>query len=68
MKKKVNFSLQALEISSFRTDSANRIKGGTDSLNDPLTCTAFCNTGPSCPECAYTIYDTCEGGGTGPGA
>lgn len=67
MKKKINLSLQKLEISSFRTDSPFRIKGGTASLNDPLTCTVFCNTGPSCPECAYTIYDTCEGGATEPG-
>ena len=68
MKKKINLSLDDLKISSFRTDRANDMKGGTAAtLNDPLGCTAFCNTGDSCPECAYTIYETCDGGGTGPG-
>ena len=58
-KKKIQ--LQQIKLSSFKTSA--QVTGGTSLLSlDPLACTAFCGTGETCPECAYTLPGqyTCE--------
>ena len=53
-KKKLN--LKNLEVKSFSTSHAT--KGGnpfTSELTGALLCSVWCGTGPTCPECAYTL-------------
>lgn len=55
--KKQKLSLKNLEVKSFKTGDV--LRGGTlvsgGLLSDPLGCTVWCKTGPTCPECAYTL-------------
>lgn len=50
--KKTKIKLQEVKVKSFTT--AKDIKGGTF-ISDALTCSIWCGTGVTCPECAYTL-------------
>lgn len=59
---KKKLQLRQIKLSSFKT--SKQISGGTGYMTfDPLACTAFCGTGETCPECAYTLegQNTCGG-------
>jgi len=54
--KRQKLNLTKLQVSSFKTELSASFKGGTSIISlDPLACTAFCGTGVTCPECAYTV-------------
>jgi len=53
--KRQKLSLNKLEVKSFTTETGNDVKGGVQLTLGPLFCTAFCGTGATCPECAFTI-------------
>jgi len=60
--KKTKLSLNQLNVKSFATtaNEAEAQKGGFLFSNDGTTCSIWCGTGPSCPECAYTVFETCN--------